>query len=174
MIQLVKRAMKSDTDAFLDLMEKNTSAMYKVARAILKNDEDVADAMQDTILICYEKLYTLQRPEYFKTWMIRILINECNKILQHYKNLDMPEQFPDMGRKDMSLAEFEFKEMLDQMDERYRVIVVLYYVEGFKIAEIAELLDMNENTVKTRLSRGREQIRSSYMDIESNKDEKAV
>ncbi|MDO5539535.1 MAG: sigma-70 family RNA polymerase sigma factor [Eubacteriales bacterium] len=168
MIQLVKRAMKSDTDAFLELMERCSGAMYKVARGILKNDEDVADAIQDTILTCFEKLHTLKKPEYFKTWMIRILINECNQILQHYRNLNMPEQFPDFGRHDSSLAEFEFKEMLEMVDEKYRIVLVLYYVEGFKVPEISKLLDMNENTVKTRLSRAREQIRSAYTDTNSS------
>ena len=81
MIQLVKRSISGDADAFLELMEKNSLAMYKVARGILDNDEDAADAMQDTILTCFEKIHTLKNPEYFKTWMIRILINECNKIL---------------------------------------------------------------------------------------------
>ena len=80
MIQLVKRSISGDADAFLELMEKNSLAMYKVARGILDNDEDAADAMQDTILTCFEKIHTLKNPEYFKTWMIRILINECNKI----------------------------------------------------------------------------------------------
>lgn len=164
MIRLVKKAMQSDTDAFLKLMEQNTSAMYKVARAILKNDEDVADAMQDTILTCFEKLHTLRKPEYFKTWMVRILINECNQILAHYRSLNMPEQFPEIPRNDASLAEFEFKEMLSLVDEKYRTVLVLHYVQGFKIAEIAEILDMNENTVKTRLARAREQIREAYSD----------
>ena len=86
MIQLVKRSISGDADAFLELMEKNSLAMYKVARGILDNDEDAADAMQDTILTCFEKIHTLKNPEYFKTWMIRILINECNKIHRHYKN----------------------------------------------------------------------------------------
>ena len=79
MIQLVKRSISGDADAFLELMEKNSLAMYKVARGILDNDEDAADAIQDTILTCFEKIHTLKNPEYFKTWMIRILINECNK-----------------------------------------------------------------------------------------------
>ncbi len=162
MIQLVKKAMKSDTDAFLELMEKNSLAMYKVARGILRNDEDVADAIQDTILTCFEKLHTLQKPEYFKTWMIRILINECNAILQHYRSLNMAEDFPDIPRYDQSMAEFEFKEMLDQVDEKYRIILVLHYVQGFKISEIAEILDLKENTVKTRLKRARGQIKTAY------------
>lgn len=162
MVQLVKRAMRSDTDAFLELIECNSLAMYKVARAILGNDEDAADAIQDTILICFEKIHTLKNPEYFKTWLIRILINECNQILRHYRNMNLQEDFPEIPRKDMSMAEFEFKEMLSQVEEKYRIILVLYYVEGYKISEIAELLEMNENTVKTRLSRAREQIRAVY------------
>ena len=67
MIQLVKRSISGDADAFLELMEKNSLAMYKVARGILDNDEDAADAMQDTILTCFEKIHTLKNPEYFKT-----------------------------------------------------------------------------------------------------------
>lgn len=163
MIQLVEKAIRGDVDAFLELMEKNSLAMYKVARGILKNDDDVADAIQDTILNCFEKIHTLRKPEYFKTWMIRILINECNQILGHYQRVNMPGEFPETAGQDASLAEFEFKEMLELVDEKYRIILVLHYVQGFKISEIAELLELNENTVKTRLSRAREQIRAAYL-----------
>lgn len=163
MRRLVKRAVQGDADAFLTLMEEHSLSMYKVARSILKNDEDVADAIQDTILNCFEKIHTLKRPEYFKTWLIRILINECDQILRHYRKVSPQEELPEEPRQDRSLAEFEFKEMLGQVDEKYRVILVLYYEQGFKIGEIAELLDMKENTVKTRLSRAREQIRFAYL-----------
>ena len=127
MIQLVKRSISGDADAFLKLMEKNSLAMYKVARGILDNDEDAADAMQDTILTCFEKIHTLKNPEYFKTWMIRILINECNKIHRHYKNFSRAEELPEVPGQDMSIEEFEFKEMLGMLDESYRIILVLYY-----------------------------------------------
>ena len=63
MIQLVKSAMAGNADAFLELMERNSLAMYKVARGILNNDEDAADAIQDTILTCFEKIHTLRKPE---------------------------------------------------------------------------------------------------------------
>lgn len=163
MLQLVKRAMSSDSEAFIELMERNTLAMYKVARGILKNDEDAADAIQDTILTCFEKLNTLKKPEYFKTWMIRILINHCNQILTHYRGQDISEA-PEIPSQDMSMAEFEFHEMLATADEKYRVVLVLYYVEGFRISEIAEILELNENTVKTRLKRAREQMKLAYGD----------
>ncbi len=66
-------------------------------------------------------------------------------------------------RADSSLAEFEFKEMLGLVEEKYRLVLILYYLEGFKIPEIAVLLEMNVNTVKTRLARAREQIRTAYL-----------
>ena len=159
---LAKRAVKGDTEAFLELMEQNSLSMYKVARGILNNDEDVADAVQDTILHCFEKIHTLKKPEYFKTWMIRILINECNQILRKSKKELLPGELPEEICSDPSLERFEFQEMLNLVDEKYRLILILYYVEDFKIREIAKLLDMNENTVKTRLARAREQIRAEY------------
>ena len=174
MRRLVKRAVQGDADAFLTLMEEHSLSMYKVARSILKNDDDVADAIQDTILNCFEKIHTLKRPEYFKTWLIRILINECDQILRHYRKVSPQEELPEEPRQDRSLAEFEFKEMLGQVDEKYRVILVLYYEQGFKISEIAELLELNENTVKTRLARAREQIRSAYFQEDTGKRDKSI
>ena len=162
MEELVKKAIQGDADAFLELMEENSLSMYKVARGILRSDADVADAVQDTILHSFEKIHTLQKPEFFNTWLMRILINECNQILRHYKKVNPIGELPETPRPDQSLAEFEFKEMLGQVDEKYRVILTLYYEQGFKIAEIAELLELNENTVKTRLVRAREQIRLAY------------
>lgn len=163
MKELAEKAIHGDVDAFLELMDRNSLSMYKVARGILNQDADVADAIQDTILKCFEKIHTLKKPEYFKTWMIRILINECNQILRHYQKVRLPGEFQETASEEMSLAEFEFKEMLNLVDEKYRVILILYYVQGFQISEIAELLDLNENTVKTRLSRAREQIRRAYL-----------
>ena len=79
MENLVKKAKSGDSGAFAQLIRMNTQSMYKVAWAYLKNDEDVADAIQETILKCYEKLSTLKKDSYFKTWMIRILINNSMK-----------------------------------------------------------------------------------------------
>lgn len=169
MPELIQKAINGDAEAFLELMERNSLAMYKVATGILKNDDYVADAIQDTILTCFEKLHTLQKPEYFKTWLIRILINECRQILAHYRKMEFPGTEREIPRQDMSIAEFEFKEMLGMTDEKYREVLVLYYVEGFKISEISALLGINENTVKTRLTRAREQIKIFYSEPKSKK-----
>ena len=67
---LIRRAKKDDKDAFCRLMDEHLQCMYKMASAYLKNDEDVADAIQDTILSCYENLKSLKQNRYFKTWML--------------------------------------------------------------------------------------------------------
>ena len=70
MKSLVKRAQRGDDQAFVELIEENKQAMYKVAVGILKNDFDAADAIQESILTCYEKLKELKKAQYFKTWQI--------------------------------------------------------------------------------------------------------
>ena len=162
MIQLVKRSISGDADAFLELMEKNSLAMYKVARGILDNDEDAADAMQDTILTCFEKIHTLKNPEYFKTWMIRILINNCNEMLRHkgrvFPTMEMEEGiFEESGYVDC-----EWKEILASLEEKYQVVMLLYYSKSLSVKEIAALLEISQNTVLTRLSRARKQLRAEY------------
>lgn len=77
---LVKRAKRHESEAFTELMQLYMTDMYKVAYAILMNDEDAADAIGDTILICWEKINQLVKIQYFKTWMTRILINKCYDI----------------------------------------------------------------------------------------------
>ena len=72
---LVKRAQRGDTDAFIRLMEKHKLPLYKIAKSYLRNEEDIADVMQDTILSAYEHIKELRQVLYFKTWLTRILID---------------------------------------------------------------------------------------------------
>ncbi len=164
MVRLVLKAQRGDEASFVKLMEQNKQGMYKVAKSYLHHEEDAADAMQETILTCFEKLDTLKEPQYFKTWMIRILINKCKDILQKNRELCLIEEMPETESHDMAQENFEFMELLHSIEEKYRTILILYYVEGFKIREIAELLDMNEHTVKTRLVRARKKFARECQD----------
>ena len=159
-MQLYRRKRKPDTDAFMELIEENTQSMYKTAWTILRNEEDVADALQETIVKGFESLHTLRRPEFFKTWMMRILINTCLQIRKHRQRLlTFGDDLPEMPVEDSYDADSGFKELLNMVDEADRLLLTLYYADEFKVSEIAELLEMNVNTVKTRLSRAREKIR---------------
>ena len=159
---LIRKAKKGDKDAFCRLMDEQVQSMYKVASAYLKNDEDVADAIQDTILSCYENLKSLKQNRYFKTWMIRILINKCRDILQRKKQITYTDQKPEMPFYEEEYASKEWAQVLEPLDNKYRLVILLYYMEGFNIREISDILDMKESTVKSRLQRGRKQVAEMY------------
>lgn len=159
---LVRQAKKHDKDAFSQLMKLHTPSMYKIAKAILKNDEDTADAIQETALTCWEKIGTLKKDKYFKTWLIRILINHCNQIYRQRSRMISEVVLPEVGSAEDSYAAVEWKEFLQCLDEKYRTVTILYYVEGFKIREIAQILDINEKTVSGRLATARDRMEKQY------------
>lgn len=159
---LVKKAQRGDAEAFIALIEECKMTLRRVAYGYLGNDEDVADAIQDTILAAYEHMNTLKRGEHFKTWLVRILINNCTKVWRQKKrsvSLEGEEHLGHAGRTDAEQSDVEFKELLMSLPEDSRAIFQLYYGEQFTTREIALILDMNENTVRSRLHRGKEQLR---------------
>lgn len=159
---LVKRAKRCETDAFTELMQLHMKDMYRVAVSILMNDEDAADAIQDAILACWEKIDGLKEPRYFGTWMMRILINKCYDIRKRN------QRFTDLGDWEEPAAEdhynLEWKEALSVLDERHRVVVELFYGEGYRTEEIAKILKIPKSTVQTRLWRGRKKLACYYAD----------
>lgn len=156
---LVKRAKRGDAEAFIELIGQNKLSMYRVARGFLREDEDVADAMSETVLTCYEKIGSLRHDAYFKTWMIRILINHCKDILKRQKRNISVANFPDAEAQAAGDDSRKFRELIEPLREQDRSIFTLYYVYGLKVKEIAACMEMKENTVATRLKRGRETLR---------------
>lgn len=160
--QLIKRAKLGDKDAFIKLMDAQMQTMYKLAWSYLKNADDVADIVQDTILTCYEKLPALREERYFKTWMMKILINHCKNLLKKEKRVIHMETLPEEIFMEREYSNREWNQMLDSLDEKYRTILLLYYLEDFNTREISQILDMNENTVRIRLKRGRDKLIKEY------------
>ena len=162
MNNLVKRAQRGDTDAFAELMQSQMQNMYKAARAILDNDEDIADAVADTLLACWEKIGQLRKAEFFRTWMTKILINKCNDILRKRKDLHYDNELQEFSEETQEYNNVEWMEVMNCLDEKYRLVMVLYYVNGLTASQISEVLNMPASTVRTRLARGREQIAIVY------------
>lgn len=153
------RAKCGDSQAFIKLIEEHKQALYKVAKLYLKNEEDIADAMQETILSAYEHLGQLKNPAYFKTWITKIMINHCNDILRNTKKEVLLEEFPDIEDEKQSGCNKEFMNLVHSLPVNYRKVFVLYYGNGFNVREIADLLGESENTVKSRLLRGRKKLK---------------
>lgn len=162
LIRLVQKAKNGDADAFTQLMQMHMQSMYKVAKSILRSDEDAADAIQDTIFSGWRNLSSLNEAGYFKTWMIRILINKCKDYIRKSQPVFGDEELFGISSNDAGIENAEWKETLRQLDEKYRLVLMLYYIEGFKTREISQMLDVPEATVRTRLVRGRERLSGIY------------
>lgn len=162
MKDLIERARAGDSAAFVELMEGQKGVMYKVARSYLRNDADAADAMSETVLACFEKLGSLRQPQYFRTWLVRILIRKCQDILRDRRRSVPLDEIAQVGRDDPGHARVEFLDLLDSLDEKYRTVLLLYYGEGFTVGEIAQAMDLKVETVKTRLKRARAGFKLAY------------
>ena len=123
---------------------------------MLKNESDCEDAVQTAILTAYEKLSDLKHEEYFKTWLVRILINVCHKQLRfHSRHTELSEDLP----AEANNTSREVRDAIDRLPEKIRQTVVLYYIEEFSVKEIKQILKIPEGTVKSRLSKGRDLLR---------------
>lgn len=159
---LIVRAMEGDADAFAELIWENMQSMYKVGWSVLKNNEDVADAVQEAVLAAFERMGQLKNPQAFRTWLIRILVNKCYDILRGKVQVIPMEKLPEELAADTGYENAEWREALSCLDEKYCSILLLYYVEGFKTGEIGQILGVPEATVRTRLARGRKQLFAMY------------
>ncbi len=158
---LIQKAKMKNPDAFTELMKSELQSMYRTAKAILMNDEDVADAIQDTLLICWEKLNQLKVDRYFKTWMTKILVNNCYGIIRRNRRITYTDELPESVSEE-NVSNIEWREAMSAIDEKYRIVLILFYAEGFHTKEIAKILGITDSTVRTRLSRGREQLTEYY------------
>ena len=140
-----------------NIIEKYSNMVYRLAIARTKNKEDAEDVFQDVFLKLSKKLPDFQDETHEKAWLIRVTINLTNNLFQfaHYKRTVPLEEDLKFEDKDMSNVYFQVL----NLPMKYRTIIHLFYYEGFSIKEIASILHTNENTVKTRLSRAREQLK---------------
>ena len=156
-------------DVFIKEVRDAEAMLYHISKSILKNDSDCGDAVQETILKAYEKLPTLKKEKYFRTWITRILINECKGILRKRKNVIPYEEYMDNMRLTEEDRYRHLYMALMELPEDLRILVTLYYLEGFSQKEISEALDIPEGTIKSRLSRAREFLKAQLSDEEEKR-----
>lgn len=167
----VKLAKAGDKTAFSALIDCHRLALYRIAQGLLESDFDAADAIQETIISAYTNIGNLKKDEFFKTWLIRILINECKKILRKSNKIVFFEKInePVLDAYPSDDATTGFVNMLDPS---LKQVTILYYYEDFSVKEIAEILNIFQGTVKSRLSRARNEL-SKLMSVKGDdKNEK--
>lgn len=160
-IRLAKKAVRGNPDAYGKLIAEYQEYLYKMAFLYLKNEEDALDVVGNTILKGYQNIHTLKNPEWFKTWITRILINEAKdeqKKIVYYDNLDdlqIPEKYRGVSMEERC----DLNDAIDKLPEKYRTVIVLKYFSEFTIREIAFATNTPEGTVKAYLSRARDELK---------------
>lgn len=161
----VIKAKNGDNDAFLTLINENRLNIYRVARGILKSEHDIEDAIQNTVVKAYEKINTLKKDEFFKTWLIRILINECNEIIRKNKRIETINNGSNEERYNDTYENIDLINAINELNEELRITTVLFYFEDMPIKDIAITLKIPEGTVRSRLSRAREKLRYMMREV---------
>lgn len=167
MDDLLDKAIKGNKDAYVELIDSIQIDLYRIAVARLNNSEDITDAIHETILKSYQYLHKLKHKEYFKTWITKILINECNNI--YYYNLKQISLINRImynkisnQKTEIELAddEMDFENLITPLNYKEKIIAILYYSNNFTPTEIADILNISINTVKTRLRRLKNKIKA--------------
>lgn len=127
--------------------------LYRVARAMLRQEADRKDAVQEAVAKAWAKRDSLHDERYFATWLTRILINECSNITRKHKRIVLMSEWQE---NTLTIrAEFaepsSIEDALDALPEKLRLPTVLHYMEGFSLIEIQEMLHLPLGTVKSRL-----------------------
>ena len=137
-------------------MYKNT--VFSVIYSYTKSADDAAELSQDTFIRLYTYDGSFDSDEHMKAWLIRVAINICNNHFRSRKHISaspVPEDFPSEEQHKID----ELINVVMKLPEKYRLPIHLFYYEEYSVTEIAEILDLNEATVKTRLKRGRDKLK---------------
>ncbi|MBW4864379.1 MAG: sigma-70 family RNA polymerase sigma factor [Paeniclostridium sp.] len=139
-----------------DYIVENQERFYKIAYSYVKNEDDALDIVHDAICKALQKIDTLKNIEVVKTWFYKILVNSAIDYIRKnnkYVSLSQEDMINEKILNDI-YSDIDLEQALDRLPEEYKSIIMLRYFEDMKIEEIANVLQQNINTVKTKLYKG--------------------
>ncbi|KZE64850.1 RNA polymerase subunit sigma-70 [Fictibacillus phosphorivorans] len=157
--QLVKKAIKGNDDAFLQLIQTYKVDLYKTALSFLRSEEEALEAIQEVTYRAYKGIRKIKEASYFKTWLIRIMINYCNDQLKSRKRVILNDEMLSSLGVSENHTEMELKDAMLGLDEKSREILTLKYFHDLKIKDIADTMQCPEGTVKTWLNKALKALR---------------
>jgi RNA polymerase sigma-70 factor (ECF subfamily) len=158
---LVERAQRGDRWAFEQLVERHQHRLFTLAARVLGSPDDAADAVQEAFIRAWLALPRFRRGSLFSTWLYRICLNAAHDQRLKRRTEPVAEPPEPADPRDAFLTaqlSGDIQAALDALEEPYRVAVVLYDILGCSYAEIAELTEVAEGTVKSRIFRGRSEL----------------
>ncbi|RWC50019.1 MAG: RNA polymerase sigma factor [Mesorhizobium sp.] len=177
-MQLVRRALARDGDAFRTIIKTHNQRLYRIARGIVRNDSEAEDIVQEAYVRAFANLDAFRGDSSLATWLSRIVINEAlGRLRKRRKTVALPEnpqaeiiRFPLNPSDDpeRTMAQRQILQLVeratDSLPDVYRTVFVARVIEGLSIEETADLLGVRPQTVKTRLHRARALVRKALDD----------
>lgn len=163
-ISTVKKAIKGDAQALETLLLLEQSMLYYKALTYVSTKEDALDVIQETSYKALLSIHQLKHPKYFSTWLFRILIRECYKLLRKQKK-ELPYEDEVLLEKleskdDTALETSYIKEALAKLKPAYQIAIILFYYHDLSIKDISAVLEKPESTIKTHLRRARKKLKT--------------
>ncbi len=168
--KLVQQAKDGDREAFTSLLLQNEAVLSRAAMSVLRDPDDAADAVQETVFAAWKHLGKLRQPRYFRTWLIRILFRECYRILDQrnkHSHNSLEDALDGLWEQDRDSA-LDVRAALDELSREDRLILALFYRDGMSLKEIAKALGIGQAAARQRLHRGRERFRAIYSNREGS------
>lgn len=175
--KLIKKSISGDVESFEILISRYQKMAYNVAYRIMGNEEDAKDMAQESFIKIFKYIKNFRMDSSFSTWMYRIVMNTCKdelrkkklKVISIDKTIDtgdgsMQMDIEDSSRTPEQLLESketseEVQNALLQISENNRIVVVLRDIKGFSYSEISEIIDVPVGTIKSRINRGRQELK---------------
>ena len=149
------------TDDIERVIEKYGDMLYRLCLIMLKNEKDAEDAVQETIIKYYQKSLSFQNSDHEKAWLIKVATNKCRDMLRF--RIRHPQSDPEhLAEIPGNVPDSGILEALSDLPEKYRLVLILYYIEDYKIADIAKIINRTASAVKMRLHKGRKLLEEIY------------
>ncbi|MFE4430812.1 sigma-70 family RNA polymerase sigma factor [Peribacillus butanolivorans] len=158
----IKKAKRGNEKAFQELIQDEKNKLFRMAYLYVKNEDDALDIVQDTIYKAFISIKQLKDPHYFTTWISRILINTALDFIKKNNRMIPFSDFDGYHNDENLLIEekLDLVEAIERLEVQYKTVIIFRYYKDLSIKQIAEILNCPEGTVKTRLHRAINQLKS--------------
>ena len=146
-----------------DILNTYGDLLYRTGMMILGNPHDMQDVLQEVMIKCMKKMPDFCDKEHEKAWLLRVTINSCKDILRFRSR----HQYLDIETLDIESVEAQEEGLVQEiahLPHKWRVVLVLHYVEGYSLKEIADILAITENAVKKRMQRAKNALKKRLED----------
>ena len=144
-----------------DAVEEYGDMLYRLCIVMLRNTADAEDAVQDTFITYMEKSPAFNDSEHEKAWLLKVASNKCRNVLR-YRKRHFAEPAEVLDAIAERTPDNRILESLMELPEKYRSIMHLHYIIGYKVEEIADITGLKSSTVKMRLQKGRKLLAEEY------------